>query len=117
MKAKEDPEILSVMLFGSIARGEKTQHSDVDVCLVLYPKKHSKLSLSEKKLAYSKHENVDIHVYQQLPIYIRQRILKEGKVLFCRNEDMLYEIAFTTIREFNDFEPFYREYLKQVHHG
>ena len=56
----------------------------------------------------------DIQIFQQLPLYIRIRIIKEGKVLFCRNEDMLYEAAFRTIREFSDFQHIYRDYLKEV---
>jgi len=112
-KAKKDKDILAVILFGSFAR--KEPHHDIDVCLVLYPKKHAKLSLSRKKLEYLTDFNkTDIQVYQQLPIYIRARILKEGKVLFCKNEDTLYDIAFETIKDFNDFEPRYKTYLEGV---
>ncbi|MFB0561374.1 MAG: nucleotidyltransferase domain-containing protein, partial [Candidatus Lokiarchaeia archaeon] len=39
-KAERDKDILAVMLFGSYARGEPAR--DIDVCLVLYPKKISK---------------------------------------------------------------------------
>jgi hypothetical protein len=40
--------------------------------------------------------------------------MKEGKVLHCKNEDALYDIAFTVIQEFADFEPIYKDYLKEV---
>jgi len=112
-KAKKDKDILAVILFGSFAR--KEPYRDIDICLVLYPKKYSKLSLSRKKLQYlTDFHKTDIQVYQQLPIYIRSRILKEGKVLFCKNEDPLYDIAFETIKDFNDFEPRYKTYLEGV---
>ena len=57
---------------------------------------------------------MDVQVFQQLPIYIRQRVLKDGEVLFVRDEDQLYELAFRTVQEFEDFRPRYQTYLKEV---
>ena len=34
-KAQRDPRLLAVLVFGSVARGDATAHSDIDVCLVL----------------------------------------------------------------------------------
>ena len=113
-KAQEDSEILAVLLFGSTARGERTTGSDVDVCLFLQPKKYDSLALSRKKLTYLQGNDLDVHVFQQLPLYIRHRVLKEGKVLFARDLDTLYAFAFRTIQEFEDFKPIYRAYLAEV---
>ena len=114
---KKDPAVLAVMLFGSRARGDERKDSDTDLCVVLMPREYTSKELSVRKLRYSSKLDVDIHVYQQMPIYIQQRVLKDGKVLFCRDEDLLYEVAFKTIREFGDFEHIYREYLEEVAHG
>lgn len=111
---KSDADVIAVMLFGSVARGEAAPDSDVDVCLVLKPGRYEQVFLSDKKLHYLGRSALDVHVYQQLPIYIRHRILKEGKTLYCRDEDGLYDVAFRTIDEFSDFEPFYHEYLQRV---
>ncbi len=116
-KIKKDKQILAVFLFGSVARGENNARSDLDICLVLTPGKFTSKKFSQVKIKYLSRFNADIWVFSQLPIYIQQRILKEGKVLFCRNDDLLYEIAFKVIREFADFEPFYREYLREVLHA
>ena len=72
------------------------------------------MELFQKQLTYLKLFDMDIQIFQKLPLYIRIRIIKEGKVLFCRNEDTLYEIAFRTIQEFADFEHIYRDYLKEL---
>ena len=61
--------------------------------------------------------NMDIHVFQQLPIYIRKRILKDCKVIFCKDDKLLYEIAFSTIKEFEFYEKLYKMYLKSVKNG
>ena len=58
-----------------------------------------------------------ISIFQQLPLYIRKRVLREGEIFFCRDDDALYEVAFKTIRELADFEPTYLEYLKEVAHA
>jgi predicted nucleotidyltransferase len=116
-KVKEDSEVLAVLQFGSTVRGEQTAASDVDVCLLLQPKKYDQLTLSRKKLAYLQGDDLDVHVFQQLPLYIRQRVLKEGKVLFARDLDALYALAFRTVQEFEDFKPVYRTYLAEVARG
>ncbi|MCG2713031.1 MAG: nucleotidyltransferase domain-containing protein [Candidatus Omnitrophica bacterium] len=111
---KKDNQVLAVFLFGSTAREENHNKSDIDVCLVLKAGRYTTKELSRKKLEYLKLYDFDIQVFQQLPIYIKKRIIKEGKILFCREEAALYEIAFSVIREFADFECIYRDYLKEV---
>lgn len=112
--AQEDSDLLAVLLFGSTARGDDTPKSDVDVCLVLQPHPYDPLTLSHKKLAYLRQSDLDIHVFQQLPLYIRKRVLKDGKVLFARDLDALYRLAFQTARAFEDFKPIYYTYLAEV---
>lgn len=111
---KEDKQILALFLFGSTARRNNYLGSDVDICLVLVPGPYTSKQLSEKKMEYLKLFNLDIQIFQQLPIYIKRRVVKEGKVLFCRDEDKLYDNVFFVIREFADFEHIYYDYLKEV---
>jgi predicted nucleotidyltransferase len=113
-KAQQDTDVLAVLLFGSVARGEQTPTSDVDVCVVLQPRKYDALSLSRKKLAYLIHSDLDVHVFQQLPLYIRRRVLKEGKVVLEKDADALYALAFRTAQAFEDFRPIYDAYLTEV---
>jgi len=119
LKVRDDPEIPAVFLFGSAARGEQGPTSDVDICLVFAPGISDRLYMAQKRLNYMSEapEGLDIQVFQLLPLYIRHRILKEGKVLFCRDEDALYDIAFATIKAFEDFRHIYREYLDEVARG
>ncbi|MGH7818290.1 MAG: nucleotidyltransferase domain-containing protein [Candidatus Binatia bacterium] len=114
-EARKDPEVLAVILFGSEARGEAGLASDLDVCLVLPGRRHPSVHLSEKKLQYAAaHPGLDVQVFQQLPLYVRRRVLRDGRVLWTRDEDMLYEVAFRTAQEFEDFRPRYEEYLRSV---
>ena len=87
-RARRDPDVLAVILFGSRARGEASAGSDLDVA-----------------------------IFQQVPLYIRSRVLREGTVLFVRDEEALYGLATRTARAFEDFRHVYREYLDQVARG
>jgi len=112
-KAKKDEDVLAVVLFGSYARNEK--FSDIDVCVVLKPGKYDPLSLSKKRLQYlAAFPDLDIQIFQQLPLYIKMRVLKEGKTIFCRNEDLLYDLSFSTVRQFEYFKPRDLSYLEGV---
>lgn len=115
-KAEKDEDVLALIIFGSFARNE--EYSDVDVCVVLKPGKYTPLFLSRKRLEYStSFPGLDIQIYQQLPLYIRIRILKEGKILLNKDEDLMYDLAFSTIRDFEYYKPIYRSYLESVLHA
>lgn len=115
-KAENDEHVLAVVLFGSYARNEK--FSDIDVCVVLKKGKFNRLFLSKKRLEYlTAFPDIDVQIFQQLPLYIKIRVLKEGKMIFCRNEDSLYDLSFSTIRQFEYFKPRYLSYLEGVLHA
>ena len=115
-KAQRDTDVLAVLLFGSTARQEQSPASDVDICLVMKPQSQTPepAALSAKRLEYLKDFSFDVRVFQQLPLHIRVRVLKEGRVLFVRDEDRLYELAFRTAQAFEDFKHIYYDYLKEV---
>ena len=115
-KARDDTDILAVFLFGSVARNEQNQLSDTDLCLALTPRPFGfeGSALSGKRLDYLQDFPFDLQIFQQLPIYVRRRVLREGRVLFVRDEDLLYELAFRTAQAFEDFKGFYTDYLREV---
>jgi len=116
IKARQDEDVLAVFLFGSIVREEETHLSDIDLCLVLAPKPipFEPTESSHKRLDYLKDFTFDIQIFQQLPIYVRRRILKEGRILFVRDEALLYELAFKTAQAFEDFKLVYLSYLEEM---
>jgi predicted nucleotidyltransferase len=113
-RAERDPDVLAVMLFGSRARGDASPRSDFDVCLVLRPEPGLRRVGAEKRLEYLAEADVDLGVFQELPLAIRSRVLKEGEVLFVRDEDALYDVAIGTVKAWEDFRHIHRQYLDQV---
>lgn len=127
-KARGDKNVLAVILYGSRVSDskEETADSDLDICLVLDPefeKEHDSkedTALSRKRLDYLSEidpDKIDIQIFQQLPIYIRKRVLEEGSVNYCRDQEDLYQLAYRTIQEYEDFAPRLREYLEGVKNG
>lgn len=112
-KAVNDGAVLAVIIYGSYARGE--EYRDIDVCLVLDPK--ARASAFDKQLEYSEHKNIDVNIFRALPLYVQKRVLKEGIVKLCKDEDALYDIAIKAVKEFELFKPKYELYLEGVANG
>lgn len=113
-RARNDDRVLAVLLFGSAARGEAGPASDIDVCVFLHP--GSPHAPSGVLLDYADLD-LDVSVFQALPLFVASRVLKEGKVILCKDEDELYDIALTTVRHWEDFKPTYRTYIEAIAHG
>lgn len=115
-RAKRDVKVLALALFGSYARGEA--YRDIDICIILKPGVYSPEELAKKRLEYAQEEEkYDVQVFQQLPLYVRARLLKEMKILYCRNENTLYDLCFQNARDFTHFRPMYEGYLEAMAHG
>jgi len=114
-EVKKDADVLAVILYGSCADKTQDPRSDIDICLLLdADKKISPEDSLKKRIHYLGRFDFDIRIFSGLPVYIRRRVLRDGKVLFSRDDDKLYDTAFKTITEFEDFEDIYREYLEET---
>lgn len=116
-QAARDPDVLAVILFGSAARGDAGPASDVDVCLVMRPDASPARDASQMRLDYLALVDLDVQVFQRLPLPLRRRVLREGRVLLSKNDDALYRVAGRTAQAFEDFRPVYQRYLDAVAHG
>ncbi|MSR77872.1 MAG: nucleotidyltransferase domain-containing protein [Candidatus Omnitrophica bacterium] len=119
-KASDDPDVLAVILFGSRANKKPSirPSSDIDLCLVLRPSVYSAIALSKKKISYLElGGDLDIQIFQKLPLPLKHRVIREGKILLCKNEDVLYREAYQVMREFSRFSRIYQNYLDTVLHG
>ena len=50
-------------------------------------------------------KRVDVSLFFALPITIRFRVIKEGKILFCKDPLAIHRIKSDTIREYLDRAP------------
>lgn len=111
---KKDKEVAGILLFGSYNR-KKEYARDVDLC-VMFDKGDDKLVMAKKRLNYLSKvpDKFDIQIFQLLPLHVRIKILKEGKVLYSKKMRKIYDTAYKTVKEYNLFEPHYKDYVKMA---
>ncbi|MCA1916380.1 nucleotidyltransferase domain-containing protein [Methanospirillum hungatei] len=101
-------KIRFIALYGSVATGENSIHSDIDIAISC---KMERLEAELYRMALLSElpEMIDLHIYENLPLYIRKSVLG-GVFLYMQNEDEVYDLAYDTIREFNLFKPHLDDY-------
>jgi len=99
---KKMAEVKAVYLFGSHATGRSVPFSDLDLCVVTGPKIRQKRRTDITSLS---DESLDVSLFWDLPVAMRYRIFKEGRLLFQRNEDYTENVIMQTLREYLDFKP------------
>ena len=105
------PKIEFVILYGSSLSSYQLEDSDVDICLYI-DEERNKLSKIRLELLKKFNGNLDIQIFQLLPLYVQIEVLK-GEILYMRREERLYEIANETIDEYEEFYPFYLDYINR----
>ncbi|MCB0026119.1 MAG: nucleotidyltransferase domain-containing protein [Caldilinea sp.] len=105
------PDVLVAYLFGSTARGSATPLSDVDIA-VLAPQTMSRERAFELRLALIDalqgllhRDEIDVVVLNEAPLALRYRVLRDGKVLACRDEQVRILYQADTISRYLDFKP------------
>ena len=107
---EEFEKVQFIILYGSAAREALRDGSDIDLC-VYYdgtPEEASKFRLNA--LAELFNDEYDIQIFQQLPLYVRKEVLK-GKVVYCKDTRLLYAVVRETIRDFEEFEDRFYDYI------
>ncbi|MBU0760062.1 MAG: nucleotidyltransferase domain-containing protein [Nanoarchaeota archaeon] len=97
-----------VILFGSQAEGRARKDSDYDLAVYYEGDKDERFKF---RLSVSENERFDIHTFQDLPLYVRKEVLK-GKVLYAEDLRFVYDVAYETIKAFEDFKKYYYDYIK-----
>jgi len=100
-----------IILYGSSLGLYHLGDSDIDICLYLDKEKEN-LSKIRLELLKRFDDKFDIQMFQLLPLYVQVEVLK-GKILYVKEEDRIYEIANETIDEYEEFYPFYLDYINR----
>ena len=109
-KIKEFPEVLAIILFGSYARETAKEISDIDLAVVVRnPDKHIEGEIGS---LYS--PNFDVVLFHRLPLHIQFEILKQGKAVFCRDEEALLELKRRVLREYIELSDMYERIKRRV---
>ncbi len=102
-----------IVLFGSQVLGRTTEESDVDIAISFKDTPNNQSKFRLKLLTKLGRDYYDVHIFEQLPIYIRKEVLK-GKLLYEKRKGIFYSKAIETIKDFEAYKPVYRQYVKEV---
>ena len=99
----------AVYLFGSHARGKAGPLSDIDICAI------GNFTEKEKNKIYGfSSENLDISIFNKLPVMIQFRVLKEGRELFVKDRENINAIKIKTMKNYIDFKYSINKYCKEI---
>jgi predicted nucleotidyltransferase len=115
-----DEQVVVAYLFGSQARGDAGPLSDVDVAVLLEgglsPAEALALRLRLiEAIGRALHtERVDVAPLNNAPYLLQHRAIRDGRVLFCRDELARVRYEFRVLRDYLDFRYFEDKYLQTV---
>lgn len=104
-------EVEAIYLFGSHARGNAKPTSDIDICVLTG--KNIPKRVKEEILSNSS-RRMDISIFWDLPLTIRFRVLKEGKLLYKKDEIRLQRIKVDTLRSYLDIQPMIKKHCVRI---
>lgn len=97
-----------VILYGSQALGKANKMSDYDFA-IFYEGDSGERFKFRIKLSYN--ELFDVQMFQDLPLFVQKDVFK-GRVLYAKNLTFVYDVAYETIKRFEDFKRYYYDYIK-----
>lgn len=107
-KISKNKKVIAIYLFGSYLKNFGTC-SDIDFCVI------GKLNSNEKKrILRETPERFDISFFDEIPIFIKVRVFKEGKGLFVRNKRIVEEIKMDTLKEYREFMFFMKRRMVEM---
>jgi len=96
---KKEPGVEAVYHFGSRVTGKAKPYSDVDLCIITGKNANKASILSNSS------DKIDTKIFWDLPLNLRFRVIKEGKLLFAKDELRIHRIKVSTVLSYLDFKP------------
>lgn len=123
------PGISVLLVFGSRARGDERPGSDLDVAVLpeldpqaepedaalLRHRLQKRLAIALSGLAPPRGgSRVDVVFLDRAPDTVRQRVMEQGRMILCRDEEAWKALRIKTMREYGDREWFRRIYRREL---
>jgi predicted nucleotidyltransferase len=113
------PAVVSVYVFGSVARGEANTKSDLDLA-ILFDQPPSAALMGPRFSLASDVERlvgrpVDLTVLNGADADLVHRVLRDGDLILDRNPSARIQFEVASRREYFDLAPIRREYRRLAH--
>jgi predicted nucleotidyltransferase len=103
--------VIAIFLYGSVARGEEKPMSDIDIAVVT----ERGISRAEKeRILVHAFPKIDITLFRDLPLPIRFRVLKEGKLLWGEEGLELHRIRRSTLHCYREIGRMIRRHERRM---
>jgi predicted nucleotidyltransferase len=103
--------VIAIFLYGSVARGEEKPLSDIDFCVVT----RRGISRGEKeRILVHASPTLDLTLFWDLPLPIRFRVLREGKLLWGEEGLELHRIRRATLRCYREIGRMIRRHERRL---
>lgn len=109
------------LIFGSRARGDEGVHSDVDVA-VLHNLSSAEMDFLKRGLVIEaelclalRTDKVDLIVLNTAPLALAYNAIKDGEVVFVRDEMFYCDFIERTVTNYLDFKPRLDEFRREYH--
>ncbi len=86
----DNSSVLGILIYGSMAKGEGNERSDIDICIVA-PSVEDKIRFLRTILANVRDERYDVRVFELMPLYLKIEVIEHGRVVYARDIYELYE--------------------------
>lgn len=113
-------QIAVAYLFGSVARGQASPLSDIDIAILLQSPQDAaarfslRLRVTKDIKALVRDRDIDVIVLDDVPLAVSYRVIRDGVVLNCNNEQLRIEWTASTVSRYLDFKPFIDRHEKTV---
>ncbi|TFF98551.1 MAG: nucleotidyltransferase domain-containing protein [Promethearchaeota archaeon] len=98
----ETKDILGILLFGSYSKDKETSRSDIDICIVAPNDDPAELLSYILQKINTNLKHYDIRLFQELPLYIKIRVIQDGILIYSTNKYDLYEFFYFYRKLWND---------------
>lgn len=105
------PGAMLAYLFGSHARQQASALSDVDIAVLLANQPDDeacfacRMEITGQVMDILRVNDVDVAVLNRAPLALRYRVVRDGRLLFCRDDDVRIEFVVRTVMAYLDFKP------------
>jgi predicted nucleotidyltransferase len=113
----EEPAVVAAWVFGSVARGSAGPLSDLDVAIAVAAgsdeeavcgRVHDRLA---RRLAS---DRIDLVSFLAASVPLRYRIVRDGRLVACRDPALRQRLTARAVMEYLDFKPTQDEAQRQV---